>query len=107
MDRLVEQQTDAVPRLQPLVEQEPRGLVGPIVELAECERHILGDDSQVIRGQLIAALLEVLFKSLARLPANRIVGVLADQHVTLPASSGWRRRKRHCGSGPTSGRKPG
>src|SRR5262249_16277351 len=35
MDGLVEQQADAVARLQALVEQEARGLVGSVVKLAE------------------------------------------------------------------------
>ncbi len=44
VDGLVEHETDAVAGLEALLEQEPRGLVGAIVELAKGEDRVVGDD---------------------------------------------------------------
>jgi hypothetical protein len=78
------------PDVSPLLEQEPRDLVGAIVEITKRERRIIGEHRQcgavARRMQLIAALLEQMVEPFARLPANRVVGVLANQHLSLASA---------------------
>ncbi len=84
IDGLVEHEADPVAGFQALLEQEPRHLVGAIVELAKGEDRVVGDDrlgARVAGGmQLVATLLEQVVEPLALFPANGVVGVLADQH---------------------------
>ena len=81
------------PDVSPLPDQEARDLVGAIVEIPKRERRVIGDHRQrgavARRMQLIAPFFEQMVEPFARLPANRVVGVLANQHLSLTLASEW------------------
>jgi len=84
---LVEHEAYPVAGCQPLLDQKSRDLVGAIVETPKRERRLIGDHRQrgavARRVQLIAPFFEQVVEPFACLPANRVVGVLANQHLSL------------------------
>ena len=74
---LLKQKPDAVAGLNSLLDQIARDLVGAAIEFAIAERACVGDDGIVLR-EADEGFFEHVIEALARLPAHRIVGVLAD-----------------------------